>query len=58
MRIWQDATGARISYRNGMLHISDLDDEARAMGLAWSIGRWTLVRIGLGCIWAAMWARK
>lgn len=58
MMIWQDASGARLSYRNGMLHISDLDEDRRTMGLSWSMHRWTLVRIGLGCLWAAVWARK
>lgn len=58
MRIWQDASGQRLSYRAGMLSISELDDEARSMGFSWSMGRWTLARIGLGCLWAAMWARK
>jgi hypothetical protein len=58
MRIWQDASGPRLSYRTGMLNISDLDPDRRTMGLSWSMGRWTLARIGLGCLWAAMWARK
>jgi hypothetical protein len=43
--------GPLVQYRNGFLHVSDLNPEIRTQ---WQMSRWEMLGLGLRCIWASV----
>jgi hypothetical protein len=48
--LFWDKTGPKMTYDDGVLHISDLNPEIET---AWRMSRWDMLRLGWNCIRAA-----
>jgi hypothetical protein len=55
MTIWWHPTGPKLSYDDGVLHVYDLNPEQH---IRWRMTRWELVKVGFGCILAAIGSRS
>lgn len=51
MTLFWHPTGPKLSYRNGVLHVSDLNPE---VSTKWTMSRSEMLALGWRCIWAAI----
>lgn len=51
MTLFWHPTGPKVSYRDGMLHVSDLNPQVDTQ---WRMSRWEMVKLGFACMNAAL----
>lgn len=51
MTLFWHETGPLIRYRDGLLHVEDLNPEVKTQ---WRMSRWEMLRLGWRCIRAAI----
>lgn len=51
MTLFWHPTGPKVSYREGILHVSDLNPQVETR---WRMSRWEMVKLGFACLNAAL----
>ncbi|MGY3130085.1 hypothetical protein ACVWZM_000767 [Bradyrhizobium sp. USDA 4501] len=51
MRLFFDHAGPMLSYRDGVLHVADLNPELKTQ---WSMTRWEMFKLGVRCLLASL----
>lgn len=53
--LFSDPSGPLLTYRQGVLHIADLNPELKTQ---WRMTRWEMAKLGLRCLTAAIFSEQ